>query len=264
MQTSRGWYRPDGMPVVDRPVEFIAGQLNSILVDEFGVVLPDAFNAWTGMLPNGDAAQNCTLFTSAASSAVGNEGDLIGRNGLFFASNDVGCDSVRRLVCVSVGVDNPPVIQSPTGKRLFTSVNNFSPNAGGLAQADDVCRTEAIQAGITTNTKFIALLSTDSATAVSRLTDVNADYFRMDGTKIGKLSETPTTFLGMTASSTFVAVRVWTGGQPKLAATGSCTSWTDNSQSVANTGWSAGALSPAFVDNTYNCNGTFYLYCVER
>jgi hypothetical protein len=264
MQTSRGWYRPDGMLVADRAVDFVAGQINSVLVDEFGTVLPDVFNAWTGMLPNGDSAQNCALFTSAASSAVGNEGDLIDRNGLFFGSNDVGCDSVRRLVCVSVGVDNPPVIQSPTGKRLFTSSNPFSPNADGLAQADDVCRTEAIQAGITTNTDFIALLPTNNASAISRLTDVAAAYFRMDGTMIGKLSEAPTTFLGMNARSTFVEGGVWTGGPPKLAPTNSCTSWSDNSQGVANIGYSSGALSSTFVDKTWSCDGLFLLYCVER
>jgi hypothetical protein len=265
IQSSRGWLRSDGTAVTDLPDDFASGLRNAVTLDERGEPLRDQFEAWTGIIAEGGGSSlHCRGFTSASGDDEGSVGSLIDRE--LFTDSTESCDTDRRLLCLSVGMQEPIKILSPTGKRFFASGAAISPYLGA---ADDLCKSEATDAGLVSDTEFVAFLPIGDKPAIDRIRDPNVDYFLMDGTNIGKLNNSrPSTFLGLTAKSKVRSGDIWTGGAPGETPTNptvqSCSGWQNTGSVYTGTvGRASRALGFAFDYQMTFCSEPHSVYCVE-
>jgi hypothetical protein len=266
---SRGWIRIDGKPVADQVTDLQSGHvLYPLRVDENGDDLgPAMITVATGADLNGRA------------SSSGNCGDWTGVNGSQYAfgnplasgadwvvSSTALCPNLAHLYCFGVGLSSPLEVTPPPGGRLaFVSVQSAMP-ASGLAAADALCAGEAAAAQLPGT--FRALLSTSTASAMSRFDMSRPTWVRPDGVA---LADSPLAFANgdLTASPSITALgtetaakAVMTGGPPADPSMGSCADWTST---AANTyvGAVLVASPDAFNNTATNCAGA-PVYCLAE
>jgi hypothetical protein len=183
LESSRGWVRTDGRPVVDTLDDLRAGRIwYPIATDERGVDVRDTgIDVMTGSLQNGSIAATCGDYTDAAGtltvgSTRGTTDSAIRRFG------GAPCDERYRLYCFGVGRRVPVAVTPVEGRIAFLSSSEFV-TGGGLEAADAHCRTDAMGAGLEGD--FIALLAMPGASATSRLAAGDGrPWVRLDGVPI--------------------------------------------------------------------------------
>ena len=282
------WVRTDGKPFSHRLQRFISTDVVLYIpsVNEQGDLVADSL-VHTGTLSDGTGAPSgykCNGWSDGSSSVhqvVGHSG-----SGAIAWTDEVSvdCDASARLLCFESGVgDDLPPFGAPGYDVFITSAAGPGDMAawaeagglGGLAGADQICRTEATAAGFPNPQSFVAWLSSSSTDAIDRLT-TSGPWRRPGGVEIAPDEATLTSTAGLDPllesdievdnQGVHQSSLVYTGTLESGHASGSdCADWTsgDPGQSatfgfgvVATSQWTHG------IDGT--CDRLSHLYCFSN
>src|SRR5207244_775845 len=94
------------------------------------------------------------------------------------ASSSWSCAATFHLYCFGVDYNSPVTVTPTPGRIAFLSSKQVDPSKG-MASADALCQSEATGAGLSGS--YLALLSTSSASAVSRFSATGGTWVRPDG-----------------------------------------------------------------------------------
>ena len=189
--SARGFIRPDGQPFADQVSDIAAGKiLNPLILDENGnnVDDPEGFDVvLTGTSTNGTSTgDTCADWTSDSSPTGAATGQLSGGPTVWTDFEAAPCGEPEPLYCFDTSHVSPLTVTPVSGRIAFVSKGTFVFSPSGLSGADALCMNEASAAGLKNASKFLALLSTSTASAASRfdLSATSAPYVRPDGIKI--------------------------------------------------------------------------------
>ena len=266
---SRGWVRPDGVPVLDRPTSLTSfGLLAPIALSEDGIDLrASSILVFTGTDTNGgdDVGNDCTSWSSSdtGQSSVTGNGAAVGVN--FTDTGSQRCNVASRLYCFGTGHDTAIAPLTPTPPYAFVSSGTW-PATSGIAAADALCASDATEAGLAGT--FIAALPPAGMSIASRFPTVY-DYTRMDGQHLGHLFsdvDHPTA-IALDAHGQPVSDFVWTGGPPNdvpsVATT--CTGWTTDNGNLPYVGYSDYSDAQMFDrQTTAPCTNAARVYCLQQ
>jgi hypothetical protein len=207
---SRGWVRPDGVPVVDAPSDLVAGKMfNPINVDENKVTTVVDEPVWTGTDTDGRDSFDCNAWTSTSmndSGVAGSPGNAY--PGYTISGAAFMCQNVASLYCFEVG-HTMPVAPTPatSGRTVFLgrprASTDLSPGA-----LDSICQSDANNNNVSGN--FLAAVAYGSTTIASRFTLDAQPWHRIDGTTVttsaARLFDQgpPTSFINQTADGAYV------------------------------------------------------------
>jgi uncharacterized repeat protein (TIGR02543 family) len=257
-----GWRRPDGAAVFNRLGDLAANIVfypprwdrnHDLIASPTSVSAP---RVWTGSNADGTFASGCsTLITTGVVPIFvywgGGNPQGLGTYGLASASSSMAvntdtqnCATTRaRLLCL--GYDRAASVDAApsSGRLAFTSTANFNYNSG-INQADAICKAESSAAGLPGS--YLALLSTDTASAISRFSLSRPTWIRTSDklpivARAGDLADDRLTNL-ITAPNSNAAGSVrfgktinWSGSSlPLTSGPGTtCDNWTANGKSRA-------------------------------
>jgi len=254
LQGSRGWIRPDGQPLADTPSSMAHGEIyHPLELDENGLApnLDPAvpFTKWVGVYFTGTHADgvastdNCSDYTANAGAITVGTGmnGPIWTDFPFGGSNIPDCSVPLSLACFEVGA-SVDVTPHDGGRLAFLTDGKITPSTdGGRAAADQLCATEASQAGLPGD--YLALMATSSKTDGAPLSrfDTSAGalpWVRLDGVALGAHPKdlggrTLLAPVGVTPTLQYVDDYFWAGSNdpltPATAADQNCADWTDAS-----------------------------------
>ncbi len=264
LATARGWIRPDGEPVADRPGDLgLAALLSQITVTEGNVdVGPQSFwQIFTG--------SNCQNWTSNLAGDVGK----ITPGGRAAVLQGAGgtlptCNTPQRFLCAQVDRSITLAPVPFVGRLAFVSPVTFPLNAG-RATADTLCTSSAAAGGVTGS--FLALLATTGTTALSRFDLTGPPWVRADGIPL-----LPTAAAWSTATSFDVAPALDAAGTLTSAdeaiVLGATTMGTVGTDATSCTSWSNGTganylgnpYEAAATGSTSACNFTARVMCLQQ
>jgi hypothetical protein len=266
---ARGWWRTDGRPFVDRIDDLTMGHvLHPLRADETGAMVSQSPKVATGTTNLGiKSSATCSDYTDPGGIiAVGSPTET-GDGWVAFPDTPPPCTTSLRLYCFGIDLDEPLQIQPASGRLAFLSIQGFTAG-GGITSADELCRTEAAQAGIPRD--FLALLPTVGAAAGSRFSLTGPNWTRVDGIP---LAESPLAFMNgdliatpnVTALGGFETRSVITGGQWLSMSSSTCTDWTDPTATNVMLGLSnhVGSRVSVWTSSFAGCDGRAGLYCLE-
>lgn len=266
LRVARGWYRTDGLPLVDTVDDLLGRRMfRPIQVDEMGRKVDDIVATGTNL--DGTLAPNCVDWTSTGSYEMGpSDGEEIAFSGWGARP----CSTPAHLHCFQIDFQMPVVAVPDTGRIAFYLVDSWT-SGGGIGDADMSCQTAANGAGLTGT--FRALLATSTDSPASRFTD-GPTWVRRDGVRLAA------TAAEVLAGNLEAAISVQAGGahttsgghvitgstSPAVAGSTSstCTDWTATS---GNAEWGRPQQAGhAFFDElgTLPCSSVHGLYCLER
>jgi hypothetical protein len=165
--SGNGWVRPDGVPYAG-PQSFAP-----LYIDAQGQP-GSAQNVWYGA-PNDDCVGWGTV--------PGQYGFTIDpTDELTDAGADSSCGTMRALRCFGSHWKRgaPAPVVPPGARRAFVSSQAFSPVAGGLSAADQLCQSEASDAGLPNSSRYLAFLSISGAAAGTRFDADGGNWYRVD------------------------------------------------------------------------------------
>ena len=275
---ARGWVRPDGRPFADSVADLTARRVfHPLLIDELGNALSAGETVWTGTYATGLKASGslCNDWASGSGGLSAVVGTVVGGPDAWtwHDSASGGCDGQRRLYCLGVGRDNPVAPVAEAGRLAFLTREGFTPG-GGLAAADALCQSEAVEAGL--KGSFLALLSTEQAGAATRFSSSGPLWVRPDGVPLaasaaelfgGGWLRVP---LSVTADGTAYRGNelVWTGSQdPNTAGSSvqSCSSWSSGSGATQGRAGRSGLIDINFYSAIdLPCSSKRPIYCLEE
>jgi len=256
---ARGWVRPDGTPFADRVSDLLAGAIfyppredesgHDIAPTETAVVGASGFECGGWMDPTAGTVTGRPFYVGAA-----------------WANQDrPSCMQQQHLYCFGISLANPLVVTPTPGRRAFVTVQSFTPG-GGLSAADATCASDAQLAGL--NGTFVALMSTTSVSAVSRLVLNGPTWVRLDGVP---LAATPLDFaagrwltaLSVTSSVTYVDAGPYGASlsAPQPDGSYTCQDWTTTT-GTGLVGRSVASDGEAIDTVKGPCSGA-PLYCLE-
>jgi hypothetical protein len=209
----------------------------------------------------------CSDYTSTASTVL--TGDPAGTTGRWTSDVSTSCGTAMRIYCFGTDFQAPVTVTPQSGRKIFT-LPTWTPNAGGVADADATCQSAASAAGLAGT--FLALLATSTASAPSRLSATGENWVRPDGVPLAAsasdfLSGDLLTAPNQRANGTYAQAYVWTGASTwGNVGTTNCTNWTIGDSTVG--GYRAEAeISAPFMKNTTTttCSSTARgLLCAEQ
>jgi hypothetical protein len=275
----RGWIRTDGKPIADTAAQFANGELwYPISLDERGnpvsssnvYVLTGTDNFGGGLADHmcNDWSSNTGLVSGgyAGSGYAGFE--------RFWFSSD--CTVKGHLYCVQKSASVPITLTKVSGRYMFLTQRFFDPSTG-IAQADTNCQDEASEAGLPGT--YLALLSTPTASAISRFDTSLGPWMRPDGVQIVATGDDMATFtfiappcLNATGTSYMGGYGTW-GGATAPNETGTamttCNNWSDKTSSysayVGTSGFVYMPVPDVFFVTTSTCDEPFVrVYCLQQ
>lgn len=286
--TARGWLRTDGLPFADTLAGLAIGRVYyPARLDELGHPT-SSFFALTGANEDGTAVANssgvlnCSDFTSNSNAAMSYYafGDLNGGSVAWASTGfDVTyCGSQGALLCFGSDSSRPVTVTPAAGRRAFVSKNVFT-SGGGLASADAICQSDATSAGLANASHFLALMATNTTSALSRFDMTKAAWVRIDGlpivSKATDLVSAPLmSSVSQYADGTYVTsvVAAFTGSESPATIDGTgvtCNNWTSTSATdSAIVGYAVTTSSEWFDRVTLNgsgiCTTPASVYCFEN
>jgi hypothetical protein len=182
---SGGWVRVDGRPFASG-IAALKTKINQPVyypprVDENGNDLgPTHLQVATG--GNNDGSNfgvQCNNYTSTTGSLYVGVAAAGTMSWAYSYLDSQGCVTPAHLYCfrsdLTAAIAPPPV----AGRAIFTSDFAFTPG-GGIGAADAQCQGDAMAAGLPNFARFIALLATSNASAVSRVSLTGLPWRRAD------------------------------------------------------------------------------------
>jgi hypothetical protein len=291
--SARGWIRPDGKPVMDTMLK-TGNQAGSpvyypIGITEKGTVKPNNNPAILGSAPDGtvdkDLSNNYTCndwTTSTPQNVHLAYPDSMGADWTRSGGTTCGTGSFWALHCYGTDMSHALSIPAPGGpvRRVFISKAQWDASGGVSPSstpgtADNLCKTEATNAGLANAANFIAFIATNGKTAASRVNANGAPWFRTDNLPVAAsnsafVAGTLDIPLVVTADKTYaVEYEAYTrfgAANPNTAGTlaTTCQDWSSNSGS--DTASTAIAHSLQWVltpPNSYACANAMHVYCIE-
>jgi hypothetical protein len=299
----RGFVRTDGLPFADTvkgtaALDLVEGKVfYPITFTEEGIALasvasptPSTDFVYTGTNAAGTyGGSSCTNWTSGAPAMFGGAGSpFAGSVAWTNLGTTAECNTSGHLYCFrkdrSVEV-KPPV--RPAVSRLAFASKPFLMGAGGIADADLHCSTEATAAALPGTYRALLATTTTAAAAATRfdLAVAKGGWFRADDmpvfptpTALGTDALLPTGPLTQKADGTYiddsgvVTLEAWTGmnNKPNAVSTTTAFSCTDWTSAVAGETATFG-LGP-FVNRLFTATPTAgacsaphrYLYCLQQ
>jgi hypothetical protein len=269
ISAARGWVRVDGGPFVDTATDLVMGDriYLPLSLDERGI----------------DVGVDLTVPVITHTQSTGNvasescEIDDRYRVGRPFetvkgwtATGSLSCTTAGRLYCFGVDREVPVVSEGATGRRAFVSRPMFDPSSG-VASADARCQTDAAEAGLAGS--YLALIGTNTASAISRFNTSGPDWVRLDGMRLYEVvlsTGALRTSLNVTAAGAYEGDRnVATGGVAPgtmTTAADSCDNWSNpNGSHRSGRANSSGIRSFRALSNTFHsCTSPVAVYCLEE
>jgi hypothetical protein len=293
--SARGWARPDGRPVLDQIGDIGAHRfIYPPRIDENGNDVGPTkfvFTATTGAGAFDDADTSpgvCRPVTGGLPDYGGtlgniNQGFASGNSAMFTTLNDnliappLQCSAQARIYCM--GIDRTALVTAtptPIARLAFTSTASWNPGANpGIAAADQICKNEAMAAGLGTN--FLALLAGDGFSAISRFA-LTTPWVRMsDRVPIvpaaAILNTVALQIVDVVPNATTTGVRlgdvpIWTGARDPASPGGissTCQNWATGGG--AGQGGRAGDTSMAVwfaMDPSAPCDVPRRVVCLEQ
>jgi hypothetical protein len=279
-QVASGWVRPDHRPFAPSFDALLSGQiLNPLRIDETG----------TDRSPPEDSVFVATGTTSDGTrSSGGTAGDWItidpyvSGNGMattfeWTNAGVYGPDQKAHLYCFGIDYVQPLPMVHEVGRAAFLSQNPFL-SGGGVTAADTLCQSEATMIGLKGTYK--ALLSTHSASALSRFDLSLAPWVRLDGVPWVKNAQDLArgsflTSLNVDSGGGYDALLgsgAWTGSNNDITQTlgANCNDWTSNSSALNGIAGDFDSSSTRFWDAgatfiIMNCDSPVArLYCLQE
>ncbi len=254
---SRGWQLPSGNWVADLPSQLGDGAFFQPIREHANGTFVnseiDSYRVWTG-----DVVGNCNDWTNKA--ANGDQTWLAHWRRL--SDGEYPCDMPLRLYCFERGKQFAFSPVAIVHKRIFLSTTTFTP--GASSGPDVLCQSEATSALLPGS--YQAVLPSVGVAALDKLPNGRTTvYQRIDGFVVGVLgsSATQRTYITVTADGSMPAGEneVWTGGDPTIVQTNTCTNWRANAGSAE----SGPAFAwPGFAGVTKPCTTPLHLYCAEQ
>jgi hypothetical protein len=271
---SRGWVRPDGMPVADMPGMFTTHLWTppSVMADGTDLTFAPATQAVTGANISGGLSDygTCTDWTSTSSQQTPGRVTSTWQWADNLNFDSIGCGASTRIYCLGVGETVAVSITPVAGRRAFLS--GLQPSGGGTTGFDTVCANEAASQGL--GGQWRALIADSTTTAAARFDGFGPPWVRLDGIPLAPTAQDLLTTgfrvpLDQLVDGTYamgMIAPVWIGA-PSLtaAATLSCSNWTSASPSGdAAAGEFTNAGNLAVARATLGCQAMARLYCLER
>jgi len=160
---------------------------------------------------------------------------------------------------------------------VFLSSETFTGGIGGLAGADNICRNDAVAAGLANAPSFVAWLSTSAVSAANRLIILAASpYYRTDGVMVASsgtqlVSGSLQNPINVQANGlTVTPGSVWTAtlsnGTPACTDDScDCSAWTSSSAAQSGTAGSSGSTGSTWTNSTpLTCNNSARVYCMQQ
>jgi hypothetical protein len=269
--SARGWVRTDGRPFTDSMSGLTENGIvyYPIALDEHGASVNDS--VWTGTSANGTGTATCQDWLSVTATGTGLVGATLGGTQSWTA-NFAACVGEHRLYCF--GVDRNVAV-SPTpvfGRRLFLTDATFTPG-GGVAAADLLCATEAMQQSL--GGEYRALLAVSGSSAASRFSfDGGRPWVRPDQVLLFDPFPSPSNAVAwsapdVTASGVYGgSPTAWAGAADMFVAgtlASTCNNWMAN-DSLATATVGRPDLANAFFGSLagVNCSIARRLYCLQE
>jgi hypothetical protein len=273
---ARGWIRVDEKPFVDTAEELVALQMvRPLIINELGEFSTGG-PVWTGTTTEARfAGTACDDWTSEdpSSTRLGASDGMASMFTIFFSAS---CGGEFPLYCFGIDKFIPVSLAPVTGRTAFVSETAWTPG-DGIASADQLCMTEAQQAGLTGS--FKALLADVGASAQSRFDTSGLPWVRVDGVAVAPTAEglfsseyiESAMSLSADGQSDYGNFGVWTGAvDPSTAGTAdtTCNGWTDATDPNTSIGGRSGSTRQSTFfsfDRNNRCSATFiHLYCLQE
>jgi hypothetical protein len=177
---ARGWVRTDGMPIADKPTQLTSGSLWwPIDHDENGNRVSTNLTVMTGTDGSGAVVpgETCGDWTQTSGSQQ-HYGLLSGGTAGWENWGTQSCSTPAHLYCLQTSYTTPVTVTPAVGRKMFISAHSFNTSTG-LAGADAVCAGDATAAGLSGT--YLALLATDTTSAISRFDTTGTPWVRVDG-----------------------------------------------------------------------------------
>jgi hypothetical protein len=286
--SARGWIRTDGKPVADTPASLFANDrmYYPLSITELGTPSTSYWFPFTGSANDGTVTSisggvpsTCSDWTSSNAAIAAGTGvwDISSQGWVGGAGGS--CDMLNPLFCFGTDLVTPLTFAKATGRIAFLSMGSWDTSTG-VAAADALCQSEATAAGLAGASTFIALLTTNSAGAATRLNTAGPNWVRTDGIPIAAsiadllagnlvapiaVAADGVTYLPSNQGLT----RVMTGGLQTAAgsSTTTCNNWTSSDAGGA-TG-SAGIATKTTGDEAFESLGgyppcgLYRVYCLQ-
>jgi hypothetical protein len=258
--SARGWVDLAGAVVVDTPAEWIDGRMRRPLhLDEFGVSIGYE-RLWLGARASATCENwNTPTAPSPSVAYTTNPFDA------FTVMAD--CTAMNHFICVEF-MRNTPVVEAPqTGRLAFVTTATWTPGLG-INGADALCATEATSHSFAGS--FKALLTTSTATGLSRFSLTGAPWVRVDGIRFVDSA------MDLADRPVLAAFLLRADGSPPLTGAGNwawmgsapdnCTDWSSNANGVLGiTGDSTSAERAQFFSRqSSTCNSARPLVCLQQ
>jgi hypothetical protein len=270
--SARGWIRRDGKPIVDSISDLVAGKmLYPILLTETGTALTGQFGIITATNGSGAHVEDCTGFTSTASSALMMTG-IASQTFTTWTENFAGgCDQSLPMYCF--GIDKSAQLQYPAaiGRRAFVTAASWPPS-GGTSGADTTC--QAAADAKTLGGTWRALIATTTVSAASRFSATGSPWVRLDGIP---LAPTPDVLLNgqvLDAPLNLTETGSYRGSNPAQtgatsttalgAANSTCLDWSDATGANTQRVGLLNSITLYFSTPIFQtCSSGGQLYCLE-
>jgi hypothetical protein len=271
--TGSGWVRPDAKPFARSKADLVATKLFYPLRFTEGNADVQTAYVWTGTKADGTAdAATCSDWTT--SSASGRLGVSSMAASWWTANATSGCNGANRLYCL--GNDRVAPVSAPAFpaqyRTAFITGGTFMA-ASGIGTADQLCATEATNAGLSGTYK--ALLATSTASPISRFDTNGAPWVRVDGAQLAPTANSLLSALyldaglNVTANGTYIGpFGVWTGSTSlttKGTSTSTCGDWSSTTGAGISGTSGATEVADAFgASSTAGCGSSFKVYCLQQ
>ena len=278
---ARGWVRPDGLPVVDRVSDLVAGRLfHPIRLDERGVDLAMAdHDVNTGTSADGtfDSSQGqCDDWTAANSAEMYTNGDVARTTSYWTNIGTNNCSNNNgHLFCFEVDHTTALAVAPASGRIAFVSIEPFPANAG-IGAADTTCKNEAAAQQLPGT--FLALVSTQAQAAAARFTAAGPTWVRRDGIALAANAADVLAFaidapLNVDVTGAYVGEgggtdHAWTGSTaPSVAASGptdDCSDWSTASAAMVGQEAALQSTTVGWDQRQDPCNLSYRVYCLQQ
>lgn len=258
---SRGWVDVHGTVIGDTPESLVFATINPLRFDEAGGrVSPPGLAFWGGQ-PS--SSNSCADWTSPAPTPNGLH--VVSPEASFDTDIYSPCDSPNHVICAELGHDVAVAPPAQSGRLAFVTEGLFQPG-GGLAAADQLCQTEARDAGH--GGTFLAFLASAQGPAEARFSAQGEPWRRDDGVRLTQTADelvgaTPApiwdSFLARTARGAPTNDRAWVGNT-----TEHCNSWMSSTGNgtIGSTHSAERARLQLFT--SVGCGSSMNLICLQQ
>ncbi len=268
---ARGWVRPDGLPFADRPSDMAASKVFYPPVVTEMNTFPPVREVWTATAADGrfnPDGGDCDGWTSADSDLTGGNGTSVGGSVAFTDNRgaSASCDTPRSILCF--GLDRRAEVRSVSVGRIGFTTRETIVGSAGLVDMDDLCSTEASQAGL--EGTYLALVSRTGSPGPERFDTTRETWVRPDGVRlygtadelVGGAILAP---IALTADGeTYLDSDVWTGAEDSWPQVGAnCDDWTLATET--------GSVGRSGLTETYEafsgvaaCTESKAIYCLQN